>query len=717
MKKYSYLLLIVTMLGLNPITGRAEENVNTGVSETTEQKIIPDVNVVESNGQAGESSLRYGEEQRENEEYKYSIANSSDGGGMVILNEYIGTSKDVVIPSEIDGFPVKQIGPSAFEDKKLNSVVIPEGITYIGAWAFALNNLYSIKLPNSLKKMSLGAFAACRLSSISMPDNVEMDGTTSGGADQFYNQWSAIKFSRGKKITLDKLFKFDSGPITLDDIDIVSIDKPTVTFEDGEFKIPQEIKQFTITFGSHTEYGERFYYGKYNVHIKDTPAEPLSIKYIDQNGVEIHEQQTISGNIGDSYDASTDAYKLAIDGYTLDESKLPDNTTGTLSDTGQTVTYTYIKDGTKAKDATVRYLDQEGSDIHKPQTISGNIGDSYDASTDTYKLLIDGYTLDESKLPDNAIGILSDIDQTVTYTYTKDSVKAQDATVRYLDQEGSDIHKPQTISGNIGDSYDASTDTYKLLIDGYTLDESKLPDNAIGILSDIDQTVTYTYTKDSVKAQDVTVRYLDQEGKDIHKPQTISGNIGDSYDASTDVYKLLIDGYTLDESKLPENTSGTLSDTGQTVTYIYTKDSVKAQNVTVRYLDQEGKDIHKPQTISGNIGDSYDASTDAYKLSIADYTLDKSKLPENMTGILSDTEQVITYVYNKNQGIVEPSQPANPVKPTESKPTATTKPKVESTHILPRTGEQALAWVSGIGIVLVVAVGFIFYKKRQSNSN
>ena len=565
MKKYSYLLLIVTMLGLNPITGRAEENVNTGVSETTEQEIIPDVNLVESNGQAGESSLRYGKEQRENEEYKYSIANSSDGGDMVILDEYIGTSKNVVIPSEIDGFPVKQIGTNAFVEKKLNSVVIPEGITYISAWAFALNNLYSIKFPNSLRKMGLGAFAGCRLSSISMPDNVEMDGTASGGPDQFYNQWSAVIFSRGKKITLDKLFKFDSGPIALDDIDIVSIDEPTVTFEDGEFKIPQEIKQFIITFGSHTKYGKGFYYGKYTVHIKDTPAEPLSIKYIDQNGAKIHEQQTINGNIGDSYDASTDVYKLSIDGYTLDENKLPDNTTGTLSDTGQTVTYTYIKDGTKAKDATVRYLDHEGSDIHKPQTISGNIGDSYDASTDTYKLLIDGYTLDDSKLPDNAIGTLSNTDQTVTYTYSKDSVQAQEVTVRYLDQAGKDIHKPQIISGNIGDSYDASTDTYKLLIDGYTLD--------------------------------------------------------------------------------------------------------------------------------------------------------KSKLPENKTGILSDTEQVITYVYNKNEGTVEPIKPTNPVKPTEAKPTTTTKPKAESTHILPRTGEQALAWVSGIGIALVVAVGFILYKRRQSNSN
>ncbi|EAG4421255.1 cell wall-binding protein, partial [Listeria monocytogenes] len=77
--------------------------------------------------------------------------------------------KDVVIPSEIDGFPVKHIGTRAFEDKKLNNVVIPGGITYIEAWVFALNNFYSIKLPNSLRQMSLQAFAACHLSDISMP--------------------------------------------------------------------------------------------------------------------------------------------------------------------------------------------------------------------------------------------------------------------------------------------------------------------------------------------------------------------------------------------------------------------------------------------------------------------------------------------------------------------------------------------------------------------
>ena len=155
-------------------------------------------------------------------------------------------------------------------------------------------------------------------------------------------------------------------------------------------------------------------------------------------------------------------------------------------------------------------------------------------------------------------------------------------TVHYVDESGKSIPNvsSQTISGNVGDSYDASTDTYKLIIDGYTLDESKLPSNGKGTLSEQAQTVTYVYTKNPVKATDVTINYVDESGEAIPNvsSQTISGNVGDSYDASTDTYKLKIDGYTLDESKLPTNAKGTLSDQAQTVTYVYIKSEVNPAN-------------------------------------------------------------------------------------------------------------------------------------------
>ncbi|RXA66331.1 MucBP domain-containing protein, partial [Enterococcus casseliflavus] len=117
---------------------------------------------------------------------------------------------------------------------------------------------------------------------------------------------------------------------------------------------------------------------------------------------------------------------------------------------------------------------------------------------------------------------------------------------------------------------------------------------------------------------------------------TISGNVGDSYDASTEKYQLTIEDYTLDESRLPENSKGVFSETAQTIIYIYTKNPIPAADVTVEYVDTEGNEIHPSQTISGNVGDSYDASTEKYQLTIEDYTLDESRLPENSKGVFSE---------------------------------------------------------------------------------
>ncbi len=378
------------------------------------------------------------------------------------------------------------------------------------------------------------------------------------------------------------------------------------------------------------------------------PAADVTVEYVDTEGKEIHSSQTISGNVGNTFDASTDQYKLSIDGYTLDESQSPENLEGVFSETAQTVTYVYTKNPIPAADITVEYVDTEGKEVHPSQIISGNVGDSYNASTEKYQLTIDGYTLDKSQLPENSKGTFSEKAQTVTYIYTKNPVPAADITVKYVDTEGEEIHSSQAISGNVGDSYDASTEKYQLTIDGYTLDKSQLPENSKGTFSEKAQTVTYIYTKNPIPAADVTVEYVDLEGNEIHASQPISGNVGDSYNTSTEKYQLTIDGYTLDESQLPENSKGVFSETAQTVTYIYTKNPIPAADVTVEYVDTEGKEIHSSQTISGNVGDSFDASTDQYKLSIDGYTLDESQLPENSKGVFGETAQTVTYIYKKN---------------------------------------------------------------------
>jgi LPXTG-motif cell wall-anchored protein len=394
-------------------------------------------------------------------------------------------------------------------------------------------------------------------------------------------------------------------------------------------------------------------YSLYTTHVVNVIVDPekvgeVTVRYLDTQRQEIHETKTLSGTIGASYDASTDEYKLSIDGYTLDESQLPENSKGVFSETAQTITYIYTKNPIPAADVTVEYVDTEGNEIHASQTISGNVGDSYDASTEKYQVTIDGYTLDESRLPENLKGVFGETAQTVTYIYTENPIPAADVTIEYVDLEDNEIHASQTISRNVGDSFDASTDQYKLSIDGYTLDESQLPKNSKGVFSETAQTVTYIYTKNSIPAADVTVEYVDTEGNEIHAYQTINGNLGDSFDASTDQYKLSIDGYTLDESQLPENSKGVFSENAQTVTYIYTKNLIPAADVTIEYVDIEANEIHPSQTISGNVGESYDASTKNYQLVIEGYTLDESQLPENSKGVFSETAQTVTYIYTKN---------------------------------------------------------------------
>ena len=458
------------------------------------------------------------------------------------------------------------------------------------------------------------------------------------------------------------------------------------------------------------------------IYTKDPiPAADVTVKYVDSEGKEIHEAQILSGNIGENYDASTAKYQLTIDGYTLDTTQLPDNMTGFFSDTAQTVTYIYTKDPIPAADVTVKYVDSEGKEIHEAQILSGNIGENYDASTAKYQLTIDGYTLDTTQLPNNMTGVFSDIAQTVTYVYTKDPIPATDVTIKYVDSEGKEIHKTQTISGNIGGKYDVSTEDYQLTVDGYTLDTTQLPDNMTGIFSDTAQTVTYVYTKNPIAAVDVTIKYVDSEGKEIHDSQTISGNIGEKYDASTAKYQLTIDGYTLDQSQLPNNMKGTFSDTAQTVIYVYTKNPIPAADVTIKYVDSEGREIHKTQILSGNIGEKYDVSTAEYQLTIDGYTLDKAQLPKNMTGTFSNTAQTVTYVYTKNiLQIIDSSTQAKSNTKTETSniktnlkvtTARTTKTISTAQRTLPQTNEKSNGFLF-LGLGLTSLVGWVLWRRK-----
>lgn len=163
---------------------------------------------------------------------------------------------------------------------------------------------------------------------------------------------------------------------------------------------------------------------------------------------------------------------------------------------------------------------------------------------------------------------------------------------------------------------------------------------------------TYVWQKTAVSAENVTVKYVDENNEEIREAQTISGNVDDNYDASTSEYKVDIEGYTLDESKLPSNATGVLSDVAQTVTYVYTKNPVQVQggNVTVHYQDESGKSISDDVVLKGNVGESYSSS----KKDIKNYTFKEIK--GSASGKFTDKAQTVTYVYKENSTTTTPSK-------------------------------------------------------------
>lgn len=69
----------------------------------------------------------------------------------------------------------------------------------------------------------------------------------------------------------------------------------------------------------------------------------VTVRYVDSNGVRIHDPQILKGKPGAQYDVSGEKYQPEISGYTLDKNKMPKNATGLFTKNGVVVTYVYKK--------------------------------------------------------------------------------------------------------------------------------------------------------------------------------------------------------------------------------------------------------------------------------------------------------------------------------------------------------------------------------------
>ncbi|EDH3594017.1 class 1 internalin InlJ [Listeria monocytogenes] len=231
-----------------------------------------------------------------------------------------------------------------------------------------------------------------------------------------------------------------------------------------------------------------------------------------------------------------------------------------------------------------------------------------------------------------------------TITMPKETLTNNSLTIAVspdlLDQFGN----PMNIEPGDGGVYDQATNTITW--------ENLSTDNPA---------VTYTFTSENgaivgtvttpfeapqpIKGEDVTVHYLDDKGEKLAADEVLSGNLDDSYTSNAKD----IPDYTL--TTTPDNATGTFTTTSQSVTYVYTKNIVAAEPVTVNYVDATGKTLAPSETLNGNVGDTYNATAKQ----IDGYTL--STEPTNATGQFTSSAQTVNYIYTKNpapeKGVVE----------------------------------------------------------------
>ncbi|EJH4943947.1 class 1 internalin InlJ [Listeria monocytogenes] len=209
-----------------------------------------------------------------------------------------------------------------------------------------------------------------------------------------------------------------------------------------------------------------------------------------------------------------------------------------------------------------------------------------------------------------------------------------------LDQFGN----PMNIEPGDGGVYDQATNT--ITWENLSTDNPAVTYTFTSANGAIVGTVTTPFeAPQPIKGEDVTVHYLDDKGEKLAADEVLSGNLDDPYTSSAKD----IPDYTL--TTTPDNATGTFTTTSQSVTYVYTKNIVAAEPVTVNYVDDTGKTLAPSETLNGNVGDTYNATAKQ----IDGYTL--SAEPTNATGQFTSSAQTVNYIYTKNpapeKGVVE----------------------------------------------------------------
>ena len=351
-------------------------------------------------------------------------------------------------------------------------------------------------------------------------------------------------------------------------------------------------------------------------------------KHIDEFTEELLDDEIYTGNEGDPYTTESKDFE----GYELNENKLPNNATGTMTVEPKEVKYYY----NYMTNLTVKHIDRAtGDEIIPSSTESKHVGDEYQTNKIEYNeeneetLPFKDYDLVEE--PENKTGTMTREPVTVIYYYAKDSAGLE---VNYLNiKTNKPVEKQETKDGHIGDDYT----THEKDIEDFDLVTERYPGNATGKLKEEKTVVNYYY----IKKAKVTVKYIDKKsGEELTDDIIINGHEGDDYDTEVKSF----DGYILE--KIPENKEGEIGPEDKTVIYYYLHESA---GVIVNHYDiKTGKKLVKEEKIEGYEGKDYETK----EIEQQGYALVKERYPENAKGKMKKEVTKVDYYYTQTGKVI-----------------------------------------------------------------
>ncbi|WP_172208035.1 mucin-binding protein, partial [Lactococcus hodotermopsidis] len=471
-----------------------------------------------------------------------------------------------------------------------------------------------------------------------------------------------------------------------------------------------------------------------------------TIHYVDENGKELATSYTDSVTFTKTVDAVTDevtyspvSAKLGfqelpeIKGYKVKTAELGSEIKSTVKfgDANINLTVVYEKLAptvtTKTVTKTIRYVDENGKELATSYTDSVKFTKTVDAVTDEVTYSPESATLDFQKLPEikgykvktaelgseikSTVKFGDDnIDLTVVYEKLAPTVttKTVTKTIHYVDEEGEklapDYEKSVEVKSNL-ESENLSGQPNPP-IEGYDVKESPeyAEKDSVVKFGDKDIELTVIYRKQATDTVTKTIRYVDEDGKELIESYKESATFKRTYDIASakDVYSPVsaklgfqelpeIKGYKVKKADTGSEIESTVKfgDDNIDLTVVYEKlaptVTTKTVTKTIHYVDENGKELATSYTDSVTFTKTVDAVTDEVTYSPESATLDFQKLPE-IKGYKVKTAELGSEI--KSRVTFDDEAINLTVVYEKLAPTVTTETVTKTVHYIDETGKQ-----------------------------